>query len=101
MSTRCKFKCVSITRSMSSKYVEKNGISVWTPTPLDTAKLVVVTGDSAENKSFFASTPSGAFEVGLHDPDAFVVGEEYYIDVTLAAPVPVKPSTPFENPDAE
>lgn len=83
MSTiRCKFVCQSITRSMSSKYNEKTG--KYESCPLDTANLYVVTGGSDENKKFFASTPSGELKVGLHNPNAFEVGKEYYIDISPA-----------------
>ncbi len=52
--------------------------------PLDTANLYVVTGGSAENKKFFASTPNGELKVGLHNPNVFEVGKEYYVDISLA-----------------
>ncbi len=81
-SIRCKFKCVSITRSLSAKKDPKTG--VYGPAPLDTANFQVVIGDSEENKKFFASTPSGELKVGMHEPGVFEVGMEYYIDITPA-----------------
>lgn len=80
--TRCKFVCNSITRTLSSKY--NNETKSYTTAPLDTANMTVVSGDSAENKEFFASTPSGRLEVGLHAVGVFEVGKQYYIDITLA-----------------
>jgi hypothetical protein len=67
---------------MSSKYNSET--KQYDQTPLDTANLGVVTGDSEENKQFFASTPSGELKVGLHVPGAFEVGKEYYIDIIPA-----------------
>ena len=82
MTIRCKFLCQSITRSMSYKQNEET--KVYENVPLDTANLSVVTGTSEENKKFFASTPSGRLEVGLHNPNAFEVGKEYYVDISPA-----------------
>lgn len=79
---RCKFTCQSITRSMSSKYNSET--KQHDQTPLDTANLYVVTSGSDENKEFFASTPSGKLEVGVHVPGAFEVGKEYYVDIIPA-----------------
>lgn len=81
-STRCKFVCNSITRSMSSKYNSET--KQYESAPLDTANMSVVSGNSEENKQFFASTPSGTLQVGLHTPGVFEVGKEYYVDITPA-----------------
>ena len=50
--------------------------------------LTPVTSGSEENKSFWQYTPSGKLEMtmnrGVAAADAFVVGQEYYLDFTLA-----------------
>jgi hypothetical protein len=43
-----------------------------------------VTGDSPENKEFFAATPSGIAEVSTVRQDHFQVGQDYYLDFTPA-----------------
>jgi hypothetical protein len=80
--TRCKFRCDSVSKSRGSTWDGSKSI----PIDLHGAKLFPVTGGSAENQQFFASTPSGYFEVvGLrHQP--FEPGQEYYLDIS-AAPV--------------
>jgi hypothetical protein len=79
---RCKFHCHSITRSLSSRFNSET--QKYETAPLDTAKFGVVSSGSEENKEFFKSTPSGMLEVGCHDPDVFVVGKEYFVEITLA-----------------
>ena len=70
--TRCKFKCESVTK--------RNGHSghefVYD------AEFIVVYGDSPENTKFFAATPSGKLNVAQGVEDRFVAGKEYYIDIT-------------------
>lgn len=49
--------------------------------------LQAVTANSAENKEFFASTPSGQIDLKILRPEAngwFQRGKEYYIDFTEA-----------------
>ena len=51
-------------------------------------KARVVHGGSEENDKYFAATPSGELELGVLNSDAaaqLVVGQEYYLDLTLAA----------------
>lgn len=44
------------------------------------AKFNAVTGNSDENKTFFAATPLGSIEVLTVKEDHFEVGKTYYID---------------------
>lgn len=70
--TRAKFKCNSVTKQEGwggAKFVYN-------------AKFFVVTGNSDENKQFFASTPTGTIEIGTVREDFFEPGEEYYVDFT-------------------
>lgn len=48
------------------------------------AKFSVVCSDNDENKSFFASTPSGSIEISTIRSDHFEVGKQYYVDFTLS-----------------
>lgn len=75
MSTRCKFKCQSITKSCDWHGTEKF---------LFDAKFQAVTSGSPENNSFFAATPNGSLTVGTYRDDIFVPGKEYYIDIIEA-----------------
>ena len=43
-----------------------------------------VTSGSDENRSFFASTPSGELKLQAVKADLFEVGKQYYIDFELA-----------------
>lgn len=48
-------------------------------------ELTVVTDGSDENKEFFKYTPSGKLGLGVLEPKQaafFMVGDEYYIDIT-------------------
>ena len=75
MTIRCKFVCESVT-SVANWDLNK-GL-------LYTTRFKAVYGGSPENDAFFAATPSGVLEVGIHKDDAFVPGKEYYIDITAA-----------------
>lgn len=49
--------------------------------------LEAVTSGSDENKAFFSATPSATFDLrGVADGavDGLVVGQEYYVDISLA-----------------
>lgn len=76
MSTRAKFYCNSITKSLHWDGTKRN---------LFTTNFNPVMSTSDENKSFFAATPTGKLELGQFLEDAFEVGKEYYIDISLAA----------------
>ena len=70
--TRAKFRCQSVTKQEGwggAKFVYN-------------AKFFVVTGNSEENKQFFASTPTGTIEIGTVREDFFEPGEEYFVDFT-------------------
>jgi hypothetical protein len=67
-------KLVSISEAYS------NGVSV---------KFQPVTGDSAENKKFYAATPSGSIEFTVSQAakgslglDVAKLGSEFYVDIT-------------------
>lgn len=83
MSVRAKFVVQSITRTQSSVY--KDGQTV--PQEVQTIKLYPVTGGTDENKKFFASTPTGAIELGTVNVEAakqFELNKPYYVDFTPA-----------------
>lgn len=78
---RCKFKCVSVEKAASWN----KGMGGF----LYTAKFEPVTSGSAENDSFFAHTPCGGMTIGQYEEDAFIPGNEYFIDISIAAAIPV------------
>jgi hypothetical protein len=51
------------------------------------AEFQAVTGDTAENKAFFASTPTGSLRFAAVNGDKFEVGKDYYLDLSIAATV--------------
>jgi len=70
--TRCKFKCTMATQHGS------DALEV---------KLEAVTSGSEENKTFWKYTPSGQLSMWISNPAVFgqfVVGQEYYLDITPA-----------------
>ena len=71
---RAKFTCMSV-----RKYKGWSG----TPPFLYEYEFQAVTGPSEENKSFFASTPSGSLKMGAVRDDLFEPGKDYYLDFTL------------------
>jgi hypothetical protein len=71
MQTRCKFKCT---------HVEKTG----TEGSDQNAFFEVVVQGSPENESFFRWTPSGRLSLSTVRGGQFEVGQEYYLDITLA-----------------
>lgn len=76
MTTRAKVTCTSV-----RKYVG------WGSKPVPTfyeAEFTPVTGDTEENKSFFASTPSGSIKLSTIREDHFTPGKSYYIDFVEA-----------------
>ena len=70
MTTRCKFKCDSVTQFEGAASV------VLTP----------VVGGTDENKEFWKYTPSGKLEFNyVNENVKFIPGKTYYLDVTEAA----------------
>lgn len=86
MTIRAKFKCATITRSHMSVNVPKeespNGYKV---KEVHTVEFQVA-GDygSAENKRFYASSPSGSIKLTTVHEGLFDIGKEYYVDFTEA-----------------
>ena len=77
MTVRAKFKVHSITRQAGWGGAKE----------CNTIKLGPVTSGSDENKSFYASTPSGSIEIGVvhkEVSDRFEIGQEFYVDFTPA-----------------
>lgn len=77
MTTRAKFTVVSITRQQGWAGHKE----------IQTVRLQPVTGNSEENKRFYAATPGGAIELSAI-PEAvgaeFDIGDEFYVDFTKA-----------------
>lgn len=72
--TRAKFKCTEVSKRAG-----------WGGNEFHyAAKFSVVAGNSGENESFFASTPSGNIEMTTIREDHFEVGKEYYIDFIIS-----------------
>jgi hypothetical protein len=81
--TRAKFVLVSKTEQIGYHY--ENGKS--TPEIHVTCNFQVVSSGSDENKSFFASTPSGEIKLNLarkEVADQFQLQKEYYVDFSPA-----------------
>lgn len=72
---RAKFRCDSVTKE---RHWRKDGGFLYA------FKFNAVTGGSEENESFFEATPSGTIELRAVKSDHFEVGNEYYLDFTLA-----------------
>jgi hypothetical protein len=79
MTVRCKFRCESKTERRSYGNNEPQWDYEFSP----------VSGGSDENKRFWKYTPGGLFKVSSVNDGKFVVGTEYYIDITAATPEPV------------
>jgi len=81
--TRAKFVCISKTETYSNIWIDGKSI----PGTLVSVRFQSVTSGSDENKSFFASTPSGSIELGQMKKevaDQFELNKEYYVDFTAA-----------------
>lgn len=80
MNVRAKFQCHS---------VKKYSGTVWHADKYEKGFLYAyefgaVTGDKGENKSFFASTPSGSLRLDSVRDDLFEPGKFYYLDFSEA-----------------
>ena len=81
---RAKFYCTSITKTVGSKW---NSEGKYESGIVYNYRFQAVTSGSEENKSFFASTPSGSIELTAVRDDLFEIMKEYYLDFTVAEPV--------------
>lgn len=79
--TRAKFYCTSVTKSQGGKY---NAEGKYEQGVVYSYKFQAVSSGSDENKSFYASTPSGQIELQAVRDDLFEIMKEYYLDFTLA-----------------
>jgi hypothetical protein len=82
MYTRAKFRCYSVKKTHTTKWVDHNPVLGL----LYDYEFNVVTGDGkdSENDKFFASTPSGKINLSSVRDDLFDPGKDYYIDFTPA-----------------
>jgi len=85
MNIRAKFRCIEIKKSMGGTYDERGR---YVPGVLHGYRFSAITGDSDENKRFFASTPSGSIELNSVRDDLFELGKDYYLDFTPYVPPP-------------
>ena len=82
MATRAKFICNGVTKRASNTWTPEGK-----PGPdgyVFDSTFYPVTGDSGENKKFFASTPGGQLQLTTVREDHFVPGKTYYVDFTEA-----------------
>jgi len=89
---RCKMTLNSITRQMGGRYRDVQGEQKWTPEPVTSLEFAPVFSDDprSENKRFWDATPSGKLEFQCVHREAvehFEVGQEYYVDISLAQSV--------------
>jgi hypothetical protein len=82
MATRCKFQCSGVTKRKTSTFNSET--QKYEPGFGYDAEFFAVTGDSEENKKFFASTPSGSLKVSTYRDDVFEAGKSYYLDISEA-----------------
>lgn len=79
---RAKFICQSVTKRMCSvwnKDTQKSEVK-----PVYDYNFQVVTGGSAENAAFFASSPGGNIQLSAVNGELFDLGTEQYVDFTPA-----------------
>lgn len=82
MAVRAKFRCSSMTKYESNVWDAEHRNT--TPGFLYKYEFSAVTGNSEENNSFFASTPTGNISMSAIRDDLFVPGQYYYLDFTAA-----------------
>lgn len=88
MTTRCKFKCDSVTELMGSALDPVS--KMWEPAIQKTVTMSPVYGNNDpnhENSKFWAASPGGRFELNVINLAAaamFKPGKEYYFDITQA-----------------
>jgi hypothetical protein len=78
---RAKFRCISVTQLVGGKYNDEGKFEQGV---VYNYRFQAVGGDSAENKSFYASTPNGSIELVAVRDDLFQIQKEYYLDFSLA-----------------
>lgn len=78
---RAKFYCTSVTKTVGGKY---NSDGKYEQGVVYNYKFQAVASGTDENKSFFASTPSGTVELTAVRDDLFEIQKEYYLDFTIA-----------------
>jgi len=81
MNVHAKFYCTSVTKTMGGKY---NSEGKYEQGVVYNYKFQAVTSGSEENKSFFASTPSGSIELVAVRDDLFEINQEYYLEFSPA-----------------
>ncbi len=79
---RCKFRCNAVSKRLDSGYGKPPNRFIYT------YEFSAVYSGSPENEKFFAYTPSGQLNVGAFKDNLFEPGNEYYLDISLAVPVP-------------
>jgi hypothetical protein len=79
---RCKFVCNS--RAERRDYVGRDAEGNHQYWRVFDYQFSAVFDGSPENKAFFKYTPSGTLTVSTVTNDQFVVGAEYYLDLTPA-----------------
>lgn len=77
MSVKAKFQCISIKKYKSNVWDTEGKKSV--DGFLYSYEFQAVTGTSDENKSFFASTPTGNISMAAVRDDLFEPGKSYYL----------------------
>lgn len=75
MVVRCKFKCISKTEQLHWDRSKNKYLYQYT--------FVPVTEGSEENRKFYEATPSGELKLGTTRLDSFVVGQDYFIDLSM------------------
>ncbi len=86
MKVRAKFTCISVKKYKSTVWNGNQASEGF----LYAYEFYPVTGGSKasdENKSFFASTPSGELKMSAVRDDLFEPGKEYYLDFLPAEPL--------------
>jgi len=76
MTVRCKFTCTS---KREYQHWDRSKGSIYE------YEFNAVTSGSGENAAFFAATPSGSLKVGTVADGSFIVGQDYYLDLSPAA----------------
>lgn len=76
---RCKFRCDSVRKYSASGWHTEPKVDF-----MYEYAFHAVTGDSPENKKFFASTPTGELKFSAVNGELFEPGKDYYLDLSPA-----------------